>query len=147
MEYKYITEDNLEQKQTYMYSEFGGTEFLQAYKKSRDDAILFCDEERIGMVHCTRDDLNEIKDSLKTGNYLEKRELLDLYVKRFEVSKRLYNEYNEKWRKTENASFIELDLYLLLAECCELIYEHDRCTKYLSCLLKIDDTLISTKDG
>ncbi len=39
MNYKYITEDNLENKQTYMYSEYGGEDFLKAYVKSREDVI------------------------------------------------------------------------------------------------------------
>lgn len=33
--YKYITENNLENKQNYMYSEYGGAEFLVSYLESR----------------------------------------------------------------------------------------------------------------
>ena len=35
MSYKYITDNNLYHKQTYMYAEFGGKQFLKDYLKSR----------------------------------------------------------------------------------------------------------------
>lgn len=35
MSYKYITSDNLEIKQDYMYSVYAGLDFLQAYYESR----------------------------------------------------------------------------------------------------------------
>lgn len=35
MEYKYITENNLFEKQTYMYSEYKGIDFIKEYMSSR----------------------------------------------------------------------------------------------------------------
>ena len=39
MGYKYITDNNLVNKQDYMYSEFGGVDFLKAFTGSRDEFI------------------------------------------------------------------------------------------------------------
>ena len=39
MSYKYITENNLEHKQTYMYSEYGGMNFLLEYECIRQEFI------------------------------------------------------------------------------------------------------------
>lgn len=39
MNYKYITENNLENKQNYMYSEYGGQDFVDAYIESRKNAM------------------------------------------------------------------------------------------------------------
>jgi hypothetical protein len=128
-----------------MYSEFGGVDFLRAYKKSREDYISSSEIDDIN-IHCTRQDLYRILEMIKSGKKSEYRELLDLYIKRFEVSKRIYDEYNMNWRKTDNSSYDRTDLYIMLAECCAYAYRENGCTKYLSCLLKIDDTLLSLRD-
>ncbi len=146
MEYKYITENNLINKQNYMYSEFGGEAFLGEYVRIRDD---FLEENKKCLqvtIHDTRKDLCSINVALQNKDYNGFRDLLDSYVKRFEVSKRLYTEYDDNWKATENASYEEMDVYLDLAICCLLAYRLTGCTKYLSCMLKIDDTLLSVKD-
>jgi len=144
MEYKYITEDNLINKQNYMYSEFGGREFLDAYIYSRDSYI----EEKSNKMeyHESRAELRKILSSLESNDYGLIKGILDLYVKRFEVSKRLYNEYDENWKPTKNSSYLDIDLYIVLAEICSYAYKLTGCTKYLSCLLKLDDTLLSLKE-
>lgn len=141
MQYKYITEDNLENKQDYMYSEFCGKDFLNAYKRSRLSYISETNNENI--VHNTRSELESIRESLKKRENINVRQLLDQYVKRFEVSKRLFTEYNESWKPTDQASYEQFDLYILLSECCIKFYTLSNCAKYFSCALKIDDTLLS----
>lgn len=144
--YKYVTENNLEDKQNYMYSEFGGRDFLNAYETSRRDYIFTADSEEGEAFHDTRADLGVLKDRLESGEFESSRELLDAYVKRFEVSKRLYSEYNEAWKVAEKTSYDQLDIYILLSECCLAAYALSGCTKYLSCSLKVDDTLLSVAD-
>ena len=148
MEYKYITENNLENKQTYMYSEFGGAEFLKAYKNSRLGYLerVMHDEVDSKVFHCTRSDLLRIKDNIKDEKSNQINELLNNYVKRFEVCKRLYTVYDYNWKIAENAPYNQYDLYILLADCCIRAYENTKCTKYFSCLLKISDTLLSIED-
>lgn len=145
MEYRYITEDNLIHKQNYMYSEFGGTSFLDSYINSRDRYINNTPMDTCNN-HFTYRDLYRILELLKDDEYESARVILDAYVKRFEVSKRLYSKYNEKWKEIDSSSYVELDLYLVLAECCLSAYRVSNCSKYYSCLLKIDDTLLSVSN-
>ena len=141
MRYKYITDNNLDNRQDYMYSEYGGKDFLDEYKASRLSYIAKYDAET--SFRDTRLELEHIKISIAKRNYKYARETLDLYVKRFEVTKRIYTEYNEFWKATNNATYEQLDLYILLSECCMDFYIVSDCTKYLSCSLKVNDTLLS----
>ncbi len=147
MDYKYITENNLEDRQNYMYSEFCGAEFLQAYNNSRLSFIRGIEKIPDGAeLHDTRKELSELKNSLNDARISggkSWKDIIDVYVKKFEVSKRLFTEYNGKWKPTENASYEQFDIYMLLSECCLQVYRITECTKYFSCLLKIDDTLLS----
>lgn len=148
MEYKYITEDNLENRQDYMYSEFAGIDFIKAYMESRQGyltGVAYFDENGENRIHNTREDLLKLKGIMNSGSFEDGKEMLDGYVKRFEVSKRLFSEYTDKWKTTDNASYNRLDLYILLSECCLRAYEMSGCTKYFSCSLKINDTLLSVK--
>ena len=142
MEYVYVTEDNLENRQNYMYSAFGGKEFLYAYTKSRSDFIERASSQD-SILHDTAKDLAEAKDCLEHDVTQGWKVVLENYVKRFEVSKRIYTEYNDKWRAADNAVYDRINLYLLLSDCCLLAYKKTLCTKYLSCMLKVDDTLLS----
>ena len=40
MNYKYIYENPSENRQLYMYSDYNGKEFIEAYKKSRSDVLI-----------------------------------------------------------------------------------------------------------
>ncbi len=148
--YEYITNNNLEDRQNYMYSEFGGVEFLKLYRLSREQYLKGLKEssrEEIIANHDTRKDLNQVLRNLKCGDYNKTKDVLNDYVKRFEVSKRLYTEYKQNWKVANNASYDNLDLYMLLADCCLESYKLSGCTKYFSCLLKIDDTLLSVSSS
>lgn len=74
------------------------------------------------------------------------RQVLDRYVKAFEVRKRIYTEYDENWKPVQNSRYDYIENYILLAKCVALAYEKSECTKYLNVLLKLDDTLISLTD-
>lgn len=144
MTYKYITENNLEHKQTYMYSEFGGNEFLKAYIKSRQDFIENVTVEVEG-VHKAYIELDTCKRTLLNENedYVSAKKVLDYYVKSFEVRKRLYTEYTLEWKPVNNAGYEFFEVYLLFSECLFHLWKKTNCTKYSSCLLKLHDTLLS----
>ncbi|MBR1598179.1 MAG: hypothetical protein IJ661_04590 [Lachnospiraceae bacterium] len=146
MLYKYITDNNLEEKQNYMYSEYGGREFLDAYKESRDSFLLeikACDTD----VHVTYIELMRLDSELnKKELWDNNRLILNDYIKTFEVRKRLYSEYNLNWKPCNNATYDNVELYIVLAQCLVKGYSLSKSAKYLSCLLKLDDTLISIKE-
>lgn len=151
MNYKYITENNLEYRQNYMYSEYEGKEFLLEMFATRHDKM---NAERLTIKHVieyvnvidnepiTTSKLINIIYALKDKNY--SREEADRYVKAFEVRKRLYNEYiDNSIKPSENSKYSNYINYILLAVICIMFYEHTDSLKYLNTLLKLDDTILS----
>lgn len=149
MSYKYITENNLENRQNYMYSEYKGTDFLQEYKESREQLMIVARSDSVeGAAHITNKELGDLFGKLQTEDEIEldDKKCMDAYTKTFEVRKRLYSEYNSEWKPVKNASREIYDNYILLAKCLILMYKKSKCAKYINCLLKIDDTMISIKN-
>lgn len=155
MAYKYITDNNLYDKQTYMYSEYGGIDFLEEYLlsrriylgKARYDTLECHDCEYTGFIDGlsqVKQDFVKIRDGFRGGECEDSiMELINAYTKTFEVRKRIYNEYVSNWKPSVNAGFEDYEAYLLFAECLILSYKYTKCLKYFSCLLKVDDTLLS----
>lgn len=152
MAYKYISENNLYNKQSYMYSEFGGKDFLKEYLNSRQ-MYLKVHEISSNKFECSvnttnisdvQRDLFNIKKCLETGKqdrYIMDR--LNAYMKSFEVRKRIYSQYDSDWKPIKNIGFEEYAVYLLFAQCMTLSFESTKSLKYFSALLKVDDTLLS----
>ncbi len=150
MEYKYITENNLFEKQTYMYSEYKGIDFIKEYMSSRKNWQCIKNEtggyaER--KIHSSvYHDLVGIREELTSGKGTEKAfELVNAYTKSFEVHKKIYTKYDIRWKPLDSADFQEYESYLMFADCLLLAYHHTKCLKYINCLLKLDDTLISVQ--
>lgn len=147
MSYKYITDNNLYEKQNYMYSEFSGTEFLTDYINSRKRYLNCVEHRNISALeyHCaTGQKLQSILDKLKSGQAEhETIDLVNSYTKSFEVRKRIYTDYDNNFKPSDDAGFEDYDNYLLLAECLLSVYRQTGCLKYFNCLLKVDDTLLS----
>ena len=154
MAYEYVTENNLYEKQTYMYSEYRGMDFLRDYLASRcsyvnegrstDEDVLSCGGTSDDVVWR---ELADILRKLKTGDYsIETINIVNAYTKSFEVRKRIYSRYDNYWKPVEGAGFENYQSYLLFADCLLHMYQHTKCLKYFSCLLKVNDTLLSVQD-
>ena len=67
-------------------------------------------------------------------------------MKTFEVRKRIYTAYDANWvpMTTDRTDYVN---YILLAKVLIGMYKKTSCLKYVNCLLKIDDTLLSIKDS
>ncbi len=143
MEYRYVTENNLNHRQDYMYSTYQGQTFLDTYFNNRRNYIKqwhSCDlsfsEEEVREVSETERKLKELS--------AQNIELANRFVKSFEVRKKLYDRYDwETWRPAQNAKYDNLELYLLLGEKLIMIYKKTGNLKFLNCLLKVNDTLLS----
>ncbi len=145
MNYKYITENNLENKQTYMYTEYSGTEFIEAYKLSRKEILRKHMLNMVGMKHNTYKELSDIRDIISNGDLTidgNIKKEIDEYVKSFEVRKRLYVGYDENWKPVQK-NYNVLENYLLFGEILVDTYDKTSNLKYLNCLLKITDSLCS----
>lgn len=143
MEYKYITDHNLENRQNYMYSQYCGEEFLDAYKHSRLEYIEKYND--IDIHHSVRVNRQISETEMKLRNLsMDDSVLMDAFVKTFEVRKRLYTQYCwETWKPEPHAGYHDMELYLLLAEKCVEFYQRSKRLELLNCLLKVDDTLLS----
>lgn len=67
-------------------------------------------------------------------------------MKTFEVRKRLYAGYDDKWKPCVNI-YSNYELYLLMSEILIKVYCKSKILKYVSCLLKITDSLISVANN
>ncbi|MDR0556691.1 MAG: hypothetical protein LBG43_02305 [Treponema sp.] len=168
MEYRYITDNNLENRQSYQYSEFQGERFLAAYKESRNALVLkgapviqkkeiadYCaniaenyyqkpvKQEYVVLRYELCAFLHAILNENNKNAEEQEFAMFDKIVKTFEVRKRLYHCYNGGFRPLDESDFYDCGLYLLFA--CGLVfaYKEKRNLKYLNALLKANDALIS----
>lgn len=144
--YKYNSIGVPKEKINYSYSKYGGEDFVDSYKKSRESISLnsitcesslfipktgsFTESLFIKWIDCLNN--NEL-------NYEE----LNLLLKRFEVTKKIYNEYDENFRPINNKVFEELHLYVLFSHILVLAYDKTKKLQYLNSLLKVNDINIS----
>lgn len=152
MSYEYITNNNLFEKQNYMYSKYYGKQFLMDYIESRKLkkklTYLEGQEDTGDFKSVTYHNLQQIHIRLQKPEENNKYTAIDelgQYVKSFEVRKRLYTEYRD-WKPIEGASFEEYESYLLFADCLLCAFALTGCLKFYSCVLKVDDTLLSLQD-
>lgn len=152
MAYEYITDNNLYEKQHYMYSEYRGVDFLKDYLDSR---YKYIDSRKIwggissyteSLDDLVQNDFMGILQKLKDGDYSrETIDTMNAYTKSFEVRKRIYLCYDSHWKPVEGTGFENYYSYLLFADCLLHMYQHTGCLKYFSCLLKVDDSLLSVQ--
>jgi methionyl-tRNA formyltransferase len=170
MEYIYVTENNLENRQTYQYSKYGGEAFLAAYESSRRALLLkFTNQNQIPLLtdcelltecikiteayyakppdsshvilrHEICDILIRLIDNIIIPDDYHR---LDLILKTFEVRKRLYHCYDLKFKPYDESDYEDRGLYLLFACCLIHAYRKTTDLKYLNTLLKVNDLLIS----
>lgn len=146
MNYKYINKQAPKEKINYSYSIFGGEDFLLAWEESRNQLNL--------LNHFSSDILNPESNSSTEKlfiSWIEKFELdrfnnfdeLNLLLKRFEVTKRIYSRYDKNFRRIDKNDFEELKLYILFAYILTLAYAKSKKLPYLNSLLKVNDINIS----
>lgn len=154
IEYKYITENNLENRQDYMYSAYHGEIFLDAYRKTRGAFMegVGHTSRKISFSESGTQNKNEtngrlvaLAKKLESGRWTdEEQKETDYFVKAFEIRKRLYNTYQAaSLRPVEESGYDCVDNYILLSFCAYHSYLQTQSLKYLNAMLKVDDTLLS----
>ncbi len=148
--YPYATGDLLETRNTYFYSPYHGRAFLEAWRRQRNAKLreLPGSPSELAANETSGAPAARATDILLDSIYRELSEerldhisLLDRLVQRFEVSKRLHGEYNEKWRPVDAADYRSLDRYVRFAEVLDMAYHRTDKLPYLNALLKVVDTL------
>ena len=156
--YPYSSGDLLNTPQHYMYSAYNGAEFIQSWLKSRalfekkhplkpkilkinesiEEATEYFDSHNILVSLC-----GALRDGDQTSHRFSY--WLPRLIKKFEVTKRLYDRYEKTapHAKVENSDYQKLSLYIFLAEVVIRSWAKSAKSQYINCLLKLMDTLHS----
>ena len=141
MDYEYTTINRLKEPHKYSFSPYGEG-FIQAYKSSRKKCrkglhkAVSLDE--ILERKLETDTANKIKVLIKKPN----DEILSRYIKKYEVTKKLWSEYSPDWKKASDR-YDDPSQYLLLSLACMLRFQDTKNLKMLNTALKLNDLLCS----
>ncbi len=149
--YKYINSNTPEEKIDYSYSKYNGEDFMQVWEESRQKYINY---EEIPVIKniakentCSESLFYSWIKNFKDGNHADLEEI-NLLLKRFEVTRKIYKKYNSKFRPLDKTTdFNEINLYILFS--CVLVnaYLNTKKLYYLNSLLKVNDIILSNKDA
>lgn len=165
--YGYITDNNLERRQTYQYSSFQGTPFLTVYEQSRGKLLNGIGNRTYPLEILLNATMEGIPDHPSSESelltkhllsaWLEKElqseqsytngsdELLKFFVKKFEVRKRIFEKYDLKLSPLTKSYNVH-ELYILFAVVINHAYMRTQNLFYLNCALKLGDTLLSISE-
>ncbi|GHE68551.1 hypothetical protein [Roseivirga thermotolerans] len=146
MKYKYLSTQVPRVKIDYSYSVFEGERFLDAWFTSRQ--VVQGNNDSV----CYK--LNRITGSSTEGLFLEwigiknnkgelNKEKLNLLVKRFEVTKKIYSSYDENFRPKDKSLYNEYRLYQLFSLVLCKEYADSNRLPLLNALLKLNDIVLS----
>lgn len=145
--YTYITENNLESPQSYMYTKYKGREFLKEYFDSRRRyAELFL----VGSVNAgIRDNDKKIfqyLDGMLAKGIGDKEKLARIFIHKFEVSKILHRAYDESMKPIREKGYAGLEAYIYLCYAAVECFDMDKNMKYLNAALKLNDLICSCEN-
>lgn len=154
--YNYYDAGVPEKKINYSYSTFFGEQFIDAWRSTRKSIysnyrgetlenlsieklfeILEVDPETIGT-------LSIIKDWY-FGDMSIFYPDINLLLKRFEVVKKIYDEYDGNFRPLNKTKFNNFNCYLTFGHLLVTCFEQTKKLQYLNSLLKLNDILCSLK--
>jgi len=156
--YPYSSSDKIEDRNTYFYSSYGGQAFLDAYFEMRL-SVLGEQQARKAKFTGSKVPLGVTVNGVDTKALLRSLtgmlyencmnpkswELVAKLIQRFEVSKRIYPEYDVNWRPLDSSAYTSLNLYLDFATLMEAAYGCRAGLPELNALLKVVDSLISVR--
>lgn len=158
MEYSYTEQNGWDTPQHYQFSKYNGPGFIRRYRLSRTEIM-----EKILNEVKIRDTNRPIisffynnKNASKTSkaiqiilvkiknkeNIAKNYSILSRYVKKYEITKRVYSEYDEKLKPIGTACRNPLD-YLALSMACLTFFEITKNLKFMNTALKLNDLLCS----
>ena len=158
MTYPYSNTDLLENPERYQFTKFMGEKFLESYFYSRK--IILND---IGGKIDKKMNFSEIIDNLTNINNLENNEynleklllkilktnknredelnkIIDIFLKKYEIKKRLVNQYDINFHE-KDSNFKNLRNYILLDLLCVIRFNETKNFRFLNTMLKINDML------
>lgn len=158
MEYQYDKNDLITNPQKYQKTMFLENEFLNSYKKSREEIIkkLIVKDEKIILNGNKNKDVRiilkkqifNVEELLttilnnKNELNLENNELINKLLKKFEIKKRISSTMNNEFDE-KDSEYSNLKNYILLSKLILIRYNETKNLKFLNTVLKINDTLCS----
>tara|TARA_Y100000389_G_scaffold181221_1_gene196639 strand:- start:156 stop:674 length:519 start_codon:yes stop_codon:yes gene_type:complete len=136
-----IPNNNLHRKPyNYSFSKFKGQKYIKSYFINRKKILSILNDNKLTTCNkrnCkTSIELNKI---LKSNKHIKK---FDTLLKRFEVTKKIYDEYSDLYIK-KSKNFSKVDNYLIFGLILCKYYSIKKKKNYLNALLKLNDLLIS----
>lgn len=148
MEYDYATGDLLLTPQKYQYTRYAGQAFIDAWHTQRGVVMAQLPApapdpffgSKAGRTYA---ELREVCEVLRAGGGATAiTSMLLFYMKKFEVAKRLYQQYGANGKPQSGwLDYRVLSNYLLLAEGCIQHWHVDQANYWVNTLLKLNDTL------
>ena len=157
--YPYAEGKLLEKPNTYFYTPFQGTDFIQAWLASRKRVLDACvaslkEEpaitERQGETPAvgTLKFLLDTLEALRSGHFDAGHSgSLDLLLRNFEAKKKLFEDYQPGFQSRGRQDCFNLQLYLAFAEVLDTAYTQTHRIQYLNGLIKAIDILCAYADG
>jgi hypothetical protein len=158
-DYPYDRGDRIVDRNTYFYTPYEGPAFLAAFVASRERLAAgapscdagAADQAVADPVTPAQALFSRISVAL-TGVVTPEerhwaRRALDALIKRFEVTKRVYDAYDEAFKPPASASFREYAAYVAFAEMLDAAYRSNGRLSLLNALLKVMDTLSSVRSA
>lgn len=155
--YKYINGDAPNVKINYSYSKYLGLEFIDYWKTSRIEKLKEFDKDYLYII------IKNIDSRVLQEGFISSKELfskwikridllnldfikdVNLLVKRFEVTRKIYNEYNDLMRPNNKKNYLQIDNYSLYGIVLGLLFSETKKYQYLNAHIKLNDVLIGWK--
>lgn len=146
-QYPYTKRNLLENKENYHYSKFLGKQLLNQYISSRKNYIKYINDGNSDFKYIVDElinsDLNTtchfLIDFIKSG---ENEEFVTVIQKKFEITKRVYDDYDLKNMRKISDDFSILNFILLSASLVDL-FKKTQFLGYLNSILKLNDIICS----
>ena len=145
MNYQYCDKNLLEDKETYQYSKYCGKDFLDAFFRNRQNFLKSTEvnENNLFDLKIDSNTFDFLKEFYNNSSDLNRFALL---LKKFEVTKRIFENTDENFKRLENSKSDNLDLYTLFSNCCYIAYQKKKHLSFVNAMLKCNDILCSQKD-
>ena len=154
-DYPYARGDLLHERNTYYYTPYHGRQFLDAWRAARSDMLANLPAPAAAAppvdaaavsAGVTRADTRVLLECALAERDKAACALLEKFVKKFEITKRIHETYDADFRAVNRSAFLRIDLYVRAAELFEVAFCATDDLRYLNVLLKCLDTLSVVTD-
>jgi hypothetical protein len=146
LKYNYFNKNVFNNKINYSYSKFGGLNFLISWQDRRNECSNILNnwnDDYEGSRDVSETNI-ELKKWLSSDVVFSELEKVHLLIKRFEVTKRIYEKYDEEYRRVNKfVNYENLNLYINFGFLMVRLYDEFKHLQYLNSLLKVVDILCS----